>query len=165
MANIPEPTREAQRDRSQAPKAQIREVPPSETRLTHEAMCALRPRYQIEEAYVAYVNEVLRPQGYGLLGAFLDGREQAVSAAGFRVGNSLAWRRYIYVDDISTVPEARRQGHAGALLDWLVHEGHRLGCMQLHLDSGTGPERFDAHRLYHNHGLAVYSYHFVRALE
>ena len=48
--------------------------------------------------------------------------------------------------------------------DWLVDEGRRLGCGQLHLDSGTGPERFDAHRLYHDHGLAIYSHHFTRGL-
>jgi hypothetical protein len=28
---------------------------------------------------------------------------------------------------------------------WLADEGHRLGCDQLHLDSGVGPERIDAH--------------------
>jgi hypothetical protein len=49
--------------------------------------------------------------------------------------------------------------------DWLTEEGQRLGCGQLHLDSGVGPERFDAHRLYHNHGLAIYSHHFARAVE
>jgi GNAT superfamily N-acetyltransferase len=61
-------------------------------------------------------------------------------------------------------PDARRHGHAGALLEWLIEEGHWLGCDQLHLDSGIGPERFDAHRLYHNHGLAIYSHHFARGL-
>jgi GNAT superfamily N-acetyltransferase len=148
---------------SDAPR-EIRELPRSQTRLAHGAMRELRPAYQDEAAFVAYVEEVLRPQGYRLLGRFAPEREQAVAAAGFRVGNSLAWGHYLYVDDISTVPNARRQGHAGALVDWLIQEGRRLGCTQLHLDSGTGPERFDAHRLYYNHGLAVYSHHFVRGL-
>lgn len=57
-----------------------------------------------------------------------------------------AWGHHLYVDDLSTAPEGRRQGHAGALLDWLIEEGRRLGCSQLHLDSGVGAERFDAHR-------------------
>jgi GNAT superfamily N-acetyltransferase len=74
------------------------------------------------------------------------------------------WGHHLYVDDLSTAPQGRRQGHAGALLDWLIEEGRRLGCGQLHLDSGVGPERFDAHRLYHNHGLAIYSHHFARGL-
>jgi GNAT superfamily N-acetyltransferase len=142
----------------------IRELPPGETRLAHEAMCALRPAYEREEEFVARVDEAQRPEGYRLVGAFVDGREQAVAAAGFRAAHSLAWGHHLYVDDLSTLGDARRQGHAGALLEWLVEEGRRLGCEQLHLDSGTGPARFDAHRLYLNHGLAIHAHHFARGL-
>jgi hypothetical protein len=35
---------------------------------------------------------------------------------------------------------------------------------QLHLDSNTSAERFDAHRLYYNNGLAIRSHHFAREL-
>jgi GNAT superfamily N-acetyltransferase len=83
---------------------------------------------------------------------------------GFRVGDSLAWGHHLYVDDLSTAPDTRRQGHAGALLDRLIGEARKLGCDQLHLNSGTGAERFDAHRLYYNHGLAIYSHRFARGL-
>ena len=31
-------------------------------------------------------------------------------------------------------------------------------------DSGVGHERFDAHRLYHDHGLTIYSHHFAHGL-
>jgi GNAT superfamily N-acetyltransferase len=147
-----------------ASPVEIRELLAGETRLAHRAMIALRPAYENEQKFVEYVDGVLRPAGYRLLGALLPGNEQAVAAAGFRIGDSLAWGHYLYVDDLSTAPDARRQGHAGALLDWLVDEGRRLGCGQLHLDSGVGPERFDAHRLYLNHGLAIYSHHFARGL-
>jgi GNAT superfamily N-acetyltransferase len=129
---------------------EIRELPAGETRLAHQAMRALRPAYSDERDRLA--------------GAILPGREQAVAVAGFRTGENLAWGHFLYVDDLSTAPDARRQGHAGALLGWLLDEGRRLGCSQFHLDSGTGPERFDAHRLYHNHGLAIYSHHFARGL-
>ena len=40
----------------------------------------------------------------------------------------------------------------------------RLGCDQLHLDSGTQPERFAAHRLYYDEGLAIIAHHFARVL-
>jgi GNAT superfamily N-acetyltransferase len=143
---------------------EVRELHAGETRLTHQAMCALRSAYEIEQEFVERVDGMLRPASYRLIGAFLADREQALAVAGFRVGDSLAWGHHLYVDDLSTAPDARRQGHAGALLDWLVDEGRRLGCGQLHLDSGTGPERFDAHRLYHNHGLAIYSHHFAGGL-
>lgn len=143
---------------------QIREVLVGETRLVHEAMRALRTNYEGEQRFVEHVDEVLRPGGYRLLGAFVPGEEQARAAAGFRVADNLAWGHHLYIDDLSTTPDARRQGHAGALLGWLIEEGRRLGCGQLHLDSGVGPERFDAHRLYHNHGCAIYSHHFARGL-
>jgi GNAT superfamily N-acetyltransferase len=147
---------------TQAITVAIRELPAGETRLAHQAMRELRPMYQDEREFVERVDGVLRPAGYRLVGAFVSEQEQAVAVAGFRAGDSLAWGHYLYVDDLSTAPDARRQGHAGALLDWLAQEGRRLGCGQLHLDSGTGSERFDAHRLYHNHGLAIYSHHFAR---
>ena len=142
----------------------VRELPPGETHLAHGALAALRPAYAQEEEFVARVDERQRPEGFRIVAAFVDGRDEAVAAAGFRTGHNLAWGHYLYVDDLSTLPDARGQGHAGALLEWLVGEGRRLGCDQLHLDSGTGPERFDAHRLYLNHGLGIYAHHFVRAL-
>jgi GNAT superfamily N-acetyltransferase len=126
-------------------------------------MRELRPAYADVGAFVEHVDGVLRAGGYRLIGAFgavLD--EPARAAAGFRVAESLAWGRHVYVDDLSTVPAARRQGLAGALLQWLVGEARAQGCGQLHLDSGTGHERFDAHRLYHAHGLSITSHHFAR---
>jgi GNAT superfamily N-acetyltransferase len=147
-----------------ASAVEIRELPAGKTYLAHQAMRALRTAYEGEEKFAEHVDGVLRPTGYRLVAAFVPGRAQAVAVAGFRVGDSLAWGHHIYVDDLSTAPDARRRGHAGALLDWLAEEGRRLGCGQLHLDSGTGPERFDAHRLYHNHSLAIYSHHFARGL-
>ena len=143
---------------------QIRELPAGETRRAHEAMAALRTTWASEREFVEHVDGVLRPAGYRLLGAVVDGREQAVAVAGFRIGDSLAWGHYLYVDDLSTAPEARRQGHGDALLEWLLDEGRRLGCSQLSLDSGTGRERFAAHRLYHKHELAIHSHHFARGL-
>jgi GNAT superfamily N-acetyltransferase len=127
-------------------------------------MVALRNRLEDEAAFVRRVEETQRAEGYRLVAAFEPGGEEAVAVAGFRVGHNLAWGRFLYVDDLSTLPEARGRGHAGRLLDWLAEEARREGCDALHLDSGVGPERVDAHRLYFNHGLSVSSYHFARAL-
>jgi hypothetical protein len=41
----------------------------------------------------------------------------------------------------------------------------RAGCEQLHLDSGVGRDRVDAHRLYFNAGLQISAYHFARLIE
>lgn len=94
----------------QADTAQTREILTGETHLAHQAMLALRTTYESEQGFVEYVDGVLRPAGYRLLGAFSPGREPAGAVAGFRVGENLAWGHYLYVDDLSTAPEARRQG-------------------------------------------------------
>lgn len=142
----------------------VRELLVGDTHLAHHAMRDLRGAYASRQQFSDHVDDVLRPAGYRLVGVFVRDHESAVAVAGFRTGDSLAWGRYLYVDDLSTARDARRRGHAGALLDWLIEEARRLGCQQLHLDSGTGAERFDAHRLYHAHGLAIHSHHFARGL-
>ncbi len=144
--------------------AAVRELPAGETQLAYKAMRSLRSALKSEQKLAEHVDGVLRPAGYRLVGVFVLDQAQALAVAGFRICDSLAWGHYVYVDDLATVPDAQRQGHAGALLDWLMEEGRRLGCGQLHLDSGTGPERFDAHRFYHRHELAIYSHHFARGL-
>jgi GNAT superfamily N-acetyltransferase len=141
----------------------VREILPPDTRLAFAAMRALRPRVLEEEQFVVTVDEAQRAEGYRLVGVFEDG--SSVAVAGFRVAHSLAWGHYLYVDDLSTLPEARRRGHGRRLLDWLHEEARRLGCEQLHLDSGVGQDRADAHRLYLNAGLEIRSHHFARQVE
>ena len=140
----------------------IRELAPEETGLAFDAMRALRTDLVDERAFVQRVNEVQRAEGYRLVGAFEDEGTSAVAVAGFRGAHGLAWGHYLYVDDLSTLPDARRRGHGQALLAWLVEEAKRLGCVQLHLDSGVGLDRADAHRLYLNSGLVIASHHFAR---
>jgi GNAT superfamily N-acetyltransferase len=57
------------------------------------------------------------------------------------------------------------RGHARALLEWLIEEGKRLGCDQLHLDSGVGIDRAAAYRLYLNAGLVISAHHFARYVD
>jgi GNAT superfamily N-acetyltransferase len=143
----------------------IRELQAGETRLAFEAMRELRPNLESEEAFVRQVDEVQRAEGYRLAGCFEEGREQAVAAIGFREMTILAFGRHVYVDDLSTHPERRRRGHARALLDWVLEEARRLGCGQLHLDSGVGLDRAAAHRLYMNAGMVIAAHHFARPVD
>lgn len=149
---------------SDTPARGVRELALGQTHLAHPAMRELRPHHGDPEAFAALVDETLRRGGYRLVGAFVAGTQHAVAVAGFRVGHNLAWGQHLYVDDLSTLPRARGYGHAAALLAWLEAEARALGCAQLHLDSGTGPQRFAAHRLYHRQGLAIHSHHFARAV-
>ena len=126
-------------------------------------MSALRTHYTDEAEFVRRVDEVQRPEGYRIVGAF-EG-ERCVAVAGFRVTHHLAWHDTLYVDDLSTLPEARGRGYGRALLEWCKEEGRRERCTQFHLDSGVGPEREDAHRLYFNTGLRISAHHFQAPLE
>jgi GNAT superfamily N-acetyltransferase len=144
--------------------AELREIVPPDTALAFPAMKVLRPHFADEAAFVERVDEVQRAEGYRLVGVFERGTPHAVAVAGFRVGHILAWGRFLYVDDLSTLPEARRRGYGKQLLEWLGEEAERLGCEQFHLDSGVGPTRADAHRLYFNTGLEITSFHFAREI-
>jgi GNAT superfamily N-acetyltransferase len=142
---------------------ELREILPPDSALVYPAMHALRPHFADEASFVERVDKFQRAEGYRLIGIFEDA-PHAVAVAGFRMGHTLAWGRYLYVDDLSTLPEARRRGHGMRLLEWLAKEAERLGCDELHLDSGLGTDRIDAHRLYFKAGLAVSSFHFARRI-
>ena len=126
-------------------------------------MRALRPRYDDRDAWVQRIDELQRPDGYRLVAAFDEG-DEAVAVAGFREGHNLPWGHFLYVDDLSTLPEARGHGYGAALMQWLIERAREEGCAELHLDSGVGPERESAHRLYFGSHLRIASYHFTRVL-
>ena len=141
----------------------MREIAEGETRLAFEAMRELRPQLKSEEDFVRRVDDVQRPEGYRLVGSFEDGEDDAAGVAGFRLGHSLAWGHFVYVDDLVTREAFRSRGHAAALMDWVLDEARRLGCDQLHLDSGS--QRHDAHRFYLAHGLLIPGFHFARPVD
>ena len=129
-----------------------------------DAMRALRPALVERDEFVRQVDQRQRPSGYRLIGSLPDQGDPAVAVAGFRLGDNLAWGRHLYVDDLSTLPAARNQGHARFLLEWLHDEARRLQCEQIHLDSGVGVDRTAAHRLYFNAGFRISSHHFAMEL-
>lgn len=146
-------------------EAVIRELGLGQSGAAFAAMRALRTHLSDEHAFAAAVDGLQRPQGYRLAAVFeAAGAPQAAAVAGFRITHHLAWGRTLYLDDLSTRPEARRRGHARLLLGWLEAEARSQGCDELHLDSGVGPERRNAHRLYFNAGLRIASHHFVHEL-
>ena len=139
----------------------ILELLPPNTGLAFDAMRALRPVLLDRDAFVRQVDQRQRPAGYRLLASVPDQGDSAVAVAGFRLGENLAWGRHVYIDDLSTLPDARTQGHAQLLLEWLRAEARRLDCGQVHLDSGVGADRTAAHRLYFNAGFRISSPHFA----
>ena len=119
----------------------------------------LRPHIG-EESFVSRVRTLER-SGYRL--AYCQGPEGPVAVAGFRLGESLAWGRFLYVDDLVTLSSHRSRGFGAALLSWLAEFAAREGCDQLHLDSGI--QRKDAQRFYEREGMQLAGYHFAKRIE
>ena len=137
---------------------EIREL--AEARPTaRPAPSRLRP-YRGPAGLVAQA-DAQRAAGYRLVASFDEREDDAAGVAGFRLAENLAGR-HLYVDDLVTRADRRGRGHGGALMRWLGVEACRAGCDELHLDSGVGADRQDAHRLYFNTGLRIASYHFQR---
>jgi GNAT superfamily N-acetyltransferase len=137
-----------------------REIAAGETKLGWRAMRELRPHVASAEELVARIDDQQRAEGYRLSGCFVDGEDEAVAVAGFRVADTLADGHHLYVDDLVTRERFRGQGHAGHLMGWMRQEALRLGCLSLQLDSAVGPERQAAHRFYFGNGMRITAYHF-----
>jgi len=95
--------------------------------------------------------------GYRL--AFVGEADVVVAVAGFRADENLAWGRFLYVDDLVTLPAYRLNGHGAKLLSWLKEYAVNENCLQLHLDSGN--QRKEAHRFYEREGMTMAGFHFV----
>lgn len=121
-------------------------------------MSELRPHLVADE----FVERVQRQQQSGYLLAMLEESGEGKSAAGFRIGENLAWGKFLYVDDLVTKSEARSRGFGDALFDWLLSYAQDNNCAQFHLDSGV--QRFGAHRFYLRRRMNISSHHFVLEL-
>lgn len=123
-----------------------------------DAFQALRPHLDLN-AFLSQVDRQ-REQGYQVLA--LSGNDTVVSVAGFRMSEFLAWGKVLYIDDLSTLPEARSRGYGEQLLDWLISHAKDNGCQAVHLD--TGYSRHVAHKLYLKKGFLLSSHHMSMVL-
>jgi GNAT superfamily N-acetyltransferase len=93
--------------------------------------------------------------------AFVDNGDPVYPAVmGYRTMHLLYSGKTLYIDDLSTLPSARGNGYAGALLDFIIDFARREGYQCVSLDSGQNPARYDAHRLYLNKRFNIASHHF-----
>jgi GNAT superfamily N-acetyltransferase len=120
-----------------------------------EVMAELRPRIPRDD-FLPQVRRQMESDRYQL--AFLEHNRAIEAVAGFRIGECLAWGRYMYVYDLVTKAEKRSKGFGSELLDWLVALARNERCNEFHLDSGV--QRFDAHRFYFRKRMTISSYHF-----
>lgn len=119
----------------------------------YEVFSCLRPHLD-EGEFIRRVSKQ-REEGYDI--AYIESSRHIVAASGYRIAHFLAWGKVLYIDDLITRPDCKRQGLGGALLYWLVERGRQLGCDEVHLD--TGYQRHDAHRLYLKSGFTLGAHH------
>jgi GNAT superfamily N-acetyltransferase len=119
----------------------------------------LRPHFE-EEAFLEQARNQQK-KGYNI--AFIAVQEKVVCVAGYRVSESLARGRFLYIDDLVTVAACQKQGHASQLLDWLVRLATELQCRSVRLDSGI--ERKSAHQFYGNRKMTFVSRHYALPLK
>ncbi len=120
-------------------------------------MRELRPHLKEDEA--AFVATIRRQQRSGYHLALLESAGEVEALAGFRIGENLAWGRFLYVDDLVTRATRRSRGHGARLLAWLKARAKEEGCAQLRLDSGA--QRHGAHRFYEREGMQRSGFHFA----
>ncbi|RUR76713.1 GNAT family N-acetyltransferase [Chlorogloeopsis fritschii PCC 9212] len=105
-----------------------------------------------------FVSRIRRQEQQGYQLVYLEVGESIKAVTGFRISESLAWGKFLYVDDLVTNESDRSQGYGSALFNWLLDYAKSQACEQLHLDSGV--QRFAAHRFYFQQRLEISSFHF-----
>lgn len=124
----------------------------------YPVMRELRP-HLVEDEFIFRVRSQEKT-GYRL--AYVKQAESLVAVAGFRIGDSLSWGHFLYVDDLITLPAHRSKGYGAKFLAWLEEYAAKEGCQQIHLDSGM--QRKQAHRFYEREGMAMVALHFVKKI-
>ena len=120
-------------------------------------MQALRPHLE-KRSFLPLIKD-MQTRGYHLI--YIEENGNVLAASGYRFTEHLLWGKAIYIDDLSTLPQGRGKGYASALLDHIAMVGRNNSCNQIHLDSGSNPGRYDAHRLYLKSGYNITSFHFA----
>ena len=121
-------------------------------------LAQLRPHIKAEE----FVERVLSQFKHGYQLAVVLDEGNVVAVAGYHLSESLAWGKYLYVEDLITNQKHRSHGFGQKLLSWLHDEAKNNQCDQLHLDSGV--QRKDAHRFYERENMNFVSHHYMSKL-
>jgi GNAT superfamily N-acetyltransferase len=98
-----------------------------------------------------------RAEGYRIV--FIESGGAVVAAAGFRVMNTMAWGKILYLDDLIALHTQHGRGWGSALLGWLQEQARALHCEAVHLD--TGYQRHAAHKAYLRNGFELNCHHLA----
>lgn len=121
-------------------------------------MVQLRPHLTEQE----FIDRVKYQQQGGYFLVYVEEHNTVKAVAGFRVLETLADGRKLYIDDLVADASERSRGYGGALLDWLVDYAKSQEAVSVQLDSGV--QRAGAHRFYFRKGMNISSFHFNLSL-
>ena len=84
--------------------------------------------------------------------------EHVVCVAGIRIGEWLHTGRYLEIEDLITLPEARSHSYGERIFHWIVDYAKQERCQQVRLVSGVAREA--AHCFYLKHGMRFEAKYF-----
>ncbi len=136
-------------------------IKPESIEKCFDVLQTLRP-HLVKSNFISLIEGMIT-RGYHLV--FIEENNQAIACAGFRYTEHLHWGKLIYIDDLSTLPDHRGKGYASLLLNFIEDLAKEMKFNSIHLDSGTVPARYDAHRLYLKKGFNISSFHFALGIK
>jgi len=134
----------------------IRLATPSDISKLIPTLLELRPHLQPEEMHEKILSQM--KDGFQLV--YAGDEHTAYAVAGFRVLDFLFSGKTLYVDDLVTHSQHRKNGYAGMLMRWMIEYARENQINHFSLDSGT--HRKEAHRFYLKHGLDITAFHFAK---
>lgn len=115
----------------------------------------LRPHLTEEEFVQRWQTQ--REEGYGI--SYVESDGVIVAAAGFRVMNTMAWGKILYLDDLIALATQHGRGWGTIFLNWLQEKARIQQCDGMHLD--TGYQRHAAHKAYLRNGFELNCHHLA----
>ncbi|CAL1519567.1 GNAT family N-acetyltransferase [Chitinophaga sp. MM2321] len=123
-----------------------------------DVILTLRPHIQ-PGTLIVQIKE-MQQTGYRIIYLTADDDPSKVVAfAGYRHKQTLHSGKFIYIDDLATLPEYRKQGYSSLLLYHIRELAANEGLKVVQLDSGHSLA--PAHRLYFQQGYYISAHHFT----
>jgi GNAT superfamily N-acetyltransferase len=120
---------------------------------------ALRPHLSEAEFLQRWRQQ--NAQGYQIV--YIESDIGVAAAAGFRMLNTMAWGKIMYLDDLVALASEHGRGWGTQLLQWLQQTARQDGCSGIHLD--TGYHRFAAYNANLRDGFQLNCHHLAWSAE
>jgi GNAT superfamily N-acetyltransferase len=105
--------------------------------------------------------DIQKREGYKII--FIERNSKVIAAAGYRLMNTMAWGKILYIDDLIAHESERGNGYGSILLSHLKGLAETLNCDSVHLD--TGYQRHAAHKAYLRNGFTLNCHHMELSLK